>query len=139
MKRLSMVARELREQVEEVTDPKDPTRLPQYTAWLRYGIDSIVPLLLNDPTMAALALHNQIRFDDHVVMNRIVDGDVADKGHWPLLKRAIQMRPAAHEVVRILEQKGLEVVLVTAVVANFKFDKYVGAQRVALEEEMVNE
>ena len=135
MKKLTVVAAELREQVEEATDPKDPKRLPQYTASLRDGIDSLVPMLTDDPTMAALAFHNQIRFDDQSVLNGIVDRDMASEGDWPLLKRAIQMRPDAHKAVKTLEQAGLEAVLVTAVVANFKLKQLRRAQREALEEQ----
>lgn len=135
MKTLTVVAVELREQVEEATDPKDPKRLPQYTASLRDGMDSLVSMLTDDPTMAALAFHNQIKFDDQSVLNGIVDRDVASEGDWVLLKRAIQMRPDAHKAVKTLEQAGLEAVLVTAVVANFKLKQQRRAQCEVLEQE----
>lgn len=135
MKRLTVVTAELREQVEEATDPKDPSRLPQYTASLRDSIDSLVPMLNSDPTMAALAFHNQVRFDDQPTLEKIVARDTALKEDWPILKRAIQVRPVAHKAVKTLEEVGLEVVLVTAVVANFKLKQMRRAQREALEEQ----
>lgn len=135
MKRLTVVTDELREQVEEATDPKDPTRLPKYTASLRDGIDSLVPMLNDDPTMAALAFHNQIRFDNVSVLDGIVTRNAVVVEDWLLLKQAIQVRTNAHKTVKTLEKAGLEVVLATAVVANFKLTQLHRAQREALETE----
>jgi len=129
------VVNELREQIEEATDPKDPNKLPQYTASLRDGIDSFVSMLTDDPTMAALAFHNQIRYDNQSVMIKIVEHDTVSGSDWPLIKQSIQVRPDAHKAVKTLEQAGLEAVLATAVAANFKLTQQRRAQREALEQE----
>ena len=120
MKELRTVASELREQVEEVTDPNDPTKLPQYTATLRDGIDSLVPLLSDDPTMAALAFHGQIKFVNKKPIVEVLERNEALAEDWPAVKQSIRVRPEAHGAVKLLEEANLQEVLVIAVVANFK-------------------
>lgn len=123
MKALHVVVSELREQLEEATDPKDPTKLPQYTAALRDGIDSIVPLLQEDSTMAALAFHGQIKFVDKRAMTTYADQNGFAKDDWTGVKKSILVRPAAHKAVKLLEEANLQEVLVIAVVANFKLNQ----------------
>ena len=134
MKSANAVARELREQVEEATDPKDPSKLQQYTGGIRDGIEALVPMLPEDPTMAALAFHGQIQFVDRRTIALIENGKPS-KEDWAVLKKAIHMRPQAHTAVKVLEEADLMNVLVIAVMANFKL-KQSRAESAAQEEEL---
>ena len=134
MKSANAVARELREQVEEATDPKDPSKLQQYTGGIRDGIEALVPMLTEDPTMAALAFHGQIQFVDRRTIALIENGKPS-KEDWAVLKKAIHMRPQAHTAVKVLEEADLMNVLVIAVMANFKL-KQSRAESAAQEEEL---
>ncbi len=120
MKTLPVVARELREQIEEATDPNDPAKLPEYTTSLRDGIDTIVSLLSEDPTMAALALHEQIKFVNKQPVVMLSDRNKVSAEDWPTVKSVILVRPEAHKAVKLLEEANLQEVLVIAVIANFK-------------------
>lgn len=123
MKELRVVVRELREQIEEATDPKDRNKLPQYTEALRNGIDSIIPLLMEDSTIAAIAFYEQIKIANKRVITLYVDRDVFVKEDWAVIKKNILVRPAAHNAVKILEEANLQEVLVIAVLANFKLNQ----------------
>ena len=135
MKKLDAVVVELREQIEEATDPKDPKKLTEYTSSLLDGIGSVVPMLLEDPTMAALAFHGQIKFAEGSALGQLAERKNLSGGDWLTVKPSIQVRPAAHDAVRVLEEAGLEVVLAIAMVANFKLKKLRRAQHEAEEEE----
>lgn len=136
MKSLSVVTMELREQVEEATDPKDPSKLIQYTKSLRDNIAEILPLLEDDPTMAALAFHNQIQFDDQSILAEVAAREMVSGEDWDAVKKTIKMRESAHEAVRIIEMGKLEAVLVAAVAANFRLTLRRRALREASEEEL---
>ena len=129
MKMLSTVVKELREQVEEATDPKDSTKLIRYLEALREGIGSLVDLLPNDPTIAALAFYGQIRF----VGSNGVFVECAEKGSfvkddWAGIKGSILVKPVAHGAFRLLEEKNLQEVLAIAVVANYKLKQRCGVE-----------
>ncbi|MEN9524385.1 MAG: hypothetical protein RL536_454 [Candidatus Parcubacteria bacterium] len=138
MKKIEVVTGELREQVEEATDPRDPRRLPFYTRSICDNIESLVSILSEDPTMAALAFHNQIKFDNRSVLDQMATRKTVSRADWPQVKQAIQMRPEAHVAVKMLEEAGLEDVLVMAVVANFNLKQLGRAQSEAREEEFSN-
>lgn len=123
MKTLKAVVDELREQVEEATDPTDPKKLTGYTGAILGGLESLISVLSDDPTMAALALHGQIKFEDNRPLIALTDRIKISKNDWPPVKAAVKMRPKAHQAVKLLEEANLQQVLVIAVVANFKLNQ----------------
>ncbi|MFA6295610.1 MAG: hypothetical protein WC666_04330 [Candidatus Paceibacterota bacterium] len=119
--KISEVVIELREQIEEITDPVNPEKLRGYVLALRDGIDKVVPMLSEDPTMAATALYNQIQFKNNTeVFNVIIERDIVEGQDWPSIKPLITVRSGAKKAIKVLEQAGLERVLVIAVIANFE-------------------
>lgn len=139
MKSLRTIAQELREQVEEATDPKDPSKLKNYTASLRDGIDALVSLLTDDPTLAALALHGQIKFEKPQMAVELAERGGIVKDDWLLVKPTILVRPAAHAAVKAMETAGLEEVLAAAVVANFMLARNKTAEKNKKEEDELYE
>lgn len=135
MKSLRVIAQELREQVEEATDPKDPSKLKEYTASLRDGIDALVSLLTDDPTLAALALHGQIKFEKPQMVAELAERGGIVKDDWLLVKPTILVRPAAHAAVKAMETAQLKDVLAAAVVANFILSKNKTEEKTKKEEE----
>ena len=135
MKTLRKIAQELREQVEEATDPKEPSKLRDYTQSLRDGMDSLVSLLSEDPTIAALALHGQIKFEKTQFVQELAERGVVVKDDYLLVKPLILVRPAAHAAVKAMETAQLEEVLAAAVVANFILATNKTAQKAQKEEE----
>ncbi len=139
MKTLKKIAEELREQVEEATDPKDPSKLANYTASLRDGMDSLVSLLADDPTIAALAFNGQIKFEKTQFVQELADRGGIVRDDWLLVKPTILVRPAAHAAVKALETAQLEDVLAAAVVANFILSRNRKQQNEKKEEEETHE
>jgi len=135
VKTLKRITDELREQVEEATNPKDPSQLVNYTASLRDGIDAIASLLPDDPTLLALALHGQIKFLKPQICQELVDRGGIVKEDWILVKPTILVRPTAHAAVKAAENAQLEEVLAVAVVANFILAKNLGKQNGKKQEE----
>ena len=136
-KGIKTVVNELREQVEELMDPKDPTRLSRYTADLRGGIDSLVSLLEEDPTMVALAFHGQIKFKGKREIATMSERSRFVKDDWDFVKKAILMHTEAHKAVKILEEANLQEVLVIAVIANFKLKQRKASETVLKEEDEI--
>lgn len=134
MKKLSDVVCELREQIEEATDPKNPNKLLGYTEALRDGMSSIITELNDDPTLAALAFHGQIKFVNKRAVEAISERNNISQDDWKSLKEAISVRPGAHKAVKLLEEASLQGVLVIAVIANFKLKEQRHAESAAQEE-----
>ncbi len=139
MKTLRKIAEELREQIEEATDPKDPSKLKEYTASLRDGMEALASLLPDDPTLAALALHGQSKFEKPQFVQELAERGVVVKDNWLLVKPTILVRPTAHATVKAMETAQLEEVLAAAVVANFILTKNKSAEKAQKEEEELYE
>ncbi len=120
MKRLNEITKELREQVEEVTDPRDPSKLKKYTESLRDGMESVISLLPDDPTLAALALYGQVKVVKPKEIAVIAERGFVISDDWiVVVKPAILVRPEAHAMMKVIEDAKLGEILAAAVVANF--------------------
>jgi|GEM_PF-1252396 len=122
-KPLSIVAQEFQQQVLDTTDPTKPEKLKNYMEGYRTQIGQILHLLADDPCMAAFAMHGVVAFQDHRLMNGIVQRDAAVATDWPLVKKTLSVHPDAHKVVKLLEDQNLHEVLVAAMVANFVLEQ----------------
>ena len=124
MKRLNEITKELREQVEEVTDPRDPSKLKKYTESLRDGMEAVISLLPDDATLAALALYGQVKVVKLKEIAVIAERGVVILDDWiVVVKPAILVRPEAHAMMKVIEDAKLGEILAAAVVANFSLTK----------------